>query len=906
MSVRLRLTPLALLAAALPAPAQDAAPQRVDITGSAIRRIQAEGALPVQIIRREDIERSGATSVQELIQALPVMQGFTTEGQSVGGGGGGFSGASLRNQAEIRTLVLLNGRRVAPAGSQTLTGFSAAVNLNTLPLAAIERVEVLTDGASALYGSDAIGGVVNFITRRNVAFVELGGGLQLPDGGQGQERVATLVAGWGALDRDGWNVMLAASRNDRDPLRAIDRRYTRSARFDFSANGREYTFLNGSPRPIPANVVIGSSLVSPTVKPGGSCPAQTFLEPESGACYYDFATQLEIYPEAVRDNLFGSLSTRFGEHTLQLDVLHSRSVTTSRTAPPPGSAVVRADSPYAQLIREAAAARGLGEPEFPVTAEYRVADVGRRTTRDTHRADHVDLSFDGALAGWDTTLAATWSRARYDEILAGGWVQQNPFDAALGSGLINPFVGPGQQSSQAQALLDAAVIRGAFDAGTTTSKQALVKGSRPLARLGGGDALLALGLAWMNEQFDKRPSELAQGRDAQGRPDTRFGDSSAIIPYSARRRVQAAFAELALPLAKSLELTPSARHDRYPDFGHKTTWKLAARWQPAREWLLRGSVGTGFKAPTVPQINAATQSYGVTGGSYSCRNSPALAQLAAELQARCPAGGGNAQFDVLASGNRRLSPETSRQWTLGLRFEPGEGFTVGADYWVIRLDNQIGQLAEDTVFADPLRFRSSFTTFVDPSTREVLLAQFAGNVNLGKVETRGIDLDASARARIGAARWTGRFTATHLLRDRFEVVPGEGFLSDLGAFQNGTVALRWKARMSNTLDIGGWTHNVSVNYQSGYHDDPTPVLQRGTTSYEVLQRDVASHWTLDWQSRWAVDRQLSLVFGAVNLLNREPPLSISFNVGGQMVGYDSRYHDSRGRTLYLRAHYRFR
>jgi iron complex outermembrane recepter protein len=150
----------ALLAAALPALAQDST-QRIEITGSAIKRIQAEGALPVQVIKREDIEKTGATSVQELIQALPVMQGFTAEGNSVGGGGSGFTGAGLRNQGETKTLVLLNGRRVAPAGSQALTGAQAAVNLNTLPLAAIDRVEVLTDGASALYGSDAIGGVVN-------------------------------------------------------------------------------------------------------------------------------------------------------------------------------------------------------------------------------------------------------------------------------------------------------------------------------------------------------------------------------------------------------------------------------------------------------------------------------------------------------------------------------------------------------------------------------------------------------------------------------------------------------------------------------------------------------------------------------------------------------------------------
>jgi iron complex outermembrane recepter protein len=264
-------------AAVLPVAAQEST-QRIEITGSAIKRIQVEGALPVQVIKREDIERTGATSVQELIQALPVMQGFTAEGNSVGGGGGGFTGAGLRNQGETKTLVLLKGRRVAPAGSQALTGAQAAVNLNTLPLAAIDRVEVLTDGASALYGSDAIGGVVNFITRRNVNFVEVAAGYSVPDGNKGKEGTASVVAGFGDLAKDGFNLMLAASRNQRDPLKSTDREYAKTGKFDFSANGRDYTYLNGSPRPIPANISTSAGdFFSPAYHPSRTCPTSTFF-----------------------------------------------------------------------------------------------------------------------------------------------------------------------------------------------------------------------------------------------------------------------------------------------------------------------------------------------------------------------------------------------------------------------------------------------------------------------------------------------------------------------------------------------------------------------------------------------------------------------------------------------------
>lgn len=892
-----------LIAAALPAWAQQ--DQRVEITGSAIKRIQAEGALPVQVIRRADIERTGATSVQELMQALPVMQGFTAEGNSVGGGGAGFTGASLRNQGETKTLVLLNGRRLAPSGSQALTGAQAAVNLNTLPLAAIERVEVLTDGASALYGSDAIGGVVNFITRRNVGFVEVTGGYASPDGDKGRETTASIVAGFGNLATDGFNVMVAASRNDRKNLSATDREFAKTGRFDFSANGRDYTFLQGSASPIPANVIVGPNLISPAYYPSRNCPDSTFLEPLTGACYFDFTTQLEIYPEAVRDNLFVTASKAHSGHTLSLDYLRSTSKTTARLAPPPGTFRISADSPFAQTVIDAVAAAGLGAVAFPVTARYRVSDVGKRTTQDTHSADHLDLELQGTLAGWDYNASLTKSRARYEEVLQAGWVQQNRFLAALSSGQIDPFVGPGQQSAAAQALLDAAIIRGKFDAGATTSTQTQLKASRSMFMLGGGDAMLALGASVVKEKFDKTPSELAQGRDPSGNPDTRFGDSSAIIPYSAQRQLTGLFAEALLPLSKSFELTPSLRHDRYDGFGSKTTYKLASRWQPMTSLMLRGSIGTGFKAPTVPQINAERQPFGVTGGTYSCNADPALAQLAVNLGAICPAGGGSVQFDVVAAGNPQLKPENARQWTLGLRFEPHDALSIGAGFWSIKLDNTIGQISEDVVFGNPARFAGSFTSFVDPATGDTLLAQLADNVNLGKSETQGIDFDATARIKTGVGRWTSRFTGTYLVKDRFEVVPGDGFLSDLGLFSNGIVAFRWKARWANTLDVGSWTHNLSVNYMSGYHDDPTAVLVRGKLNYETVQRKVATYFTLDWQTRWALSKQLSLVVGAQNLLNEAPPLSITLNGGGQMVGYDARYYDSRGRTMYARASYRF-
>ncbi|HEY6134260.1 MAG TPA: TonB-dependent receptor plug domain-containing protein, partial [Rubrivivax sp.] len=192
-----------LFVAATPVIAQD---QRIEITGSAIKRADTEGALPVQIIRQEDIKRSGVTSVSELIQRLPAMAGATTEAAGVGGGGSGFSGASIHNIGEERTLVLLNGRRLAQFGGQTLTGFGAAIDLNTLPLSSIDRVEVLTDGASALYGSDAIAGVVNIILRKNFEGAKISANYREADGFRDlRTRNVIGIVGFGDLDKDGYN-----------------------------------------------------------------------------------------------------------------------------------------------------------------------------------------------------------------------------------------------------------------------------------------------------------------------------------------------------------------------------------------------------------------------------------------------------------------------------------------------------------------------------------------------------------------------------------------------------------------------------------------------------------------------------------------------------------------------------
>jgi iron complex outermembrane recepter protein len=899
------LSAVAGIAISVNANAQSSDPQkveRVEVTGSSIKRVDAEGALPVQVLKRDDIEKSGARNAAELLQNLPVFQGFTNAGDSVGGGGGGFSGASLRNQGETRTLVLLNGKRLTSSGSQALTGAAAAVNLNNIAIGAIERVEILTDGASAQYGSDAIGGVVNFITRRDVSYVEINAGYAYPDKGKGTEASYSAVAGTGVSGNQGWNLMAMASVNDRKPLAAVDRDFAKTGRFTFRDGGREYEFLLGSPRSIPASVVVGETLITPAYYPSRTCPPQHFFFDTS--CYFDFTTQLEIYPEQKTENAFLSFTKQFGGHTLTADYMYSRNSTTSRLAPPPGEVPIAENSAFAQIIRDAATAAGLAAPVFPVTARYRVADVGKRTTNDRSTVDHFSLELKGSLGAWDYATSYTRSRSKYEEILGGGWVQLGPFLTALRSGLVNPFVAPGQQTAAAQALLDKAIIRGKFDGGSTTIDFAEARASRPVYTLGGGDIVVATGLNYLNENFKKTPSLLAQGIGPDGQPDTRFGDSSAIIPYNATRKSYAVFAEALIPVTKQWEITPAIRFDDYSDFGSTTNYKVSTRFQPSKTLLFRGSYGTGFKAPTVPQLNAAQQEFGVTGGTYSCTATPALAEIAASLGVKCPVG--SVQFNQLAGGNKLLKPEESKQWTLGFRFEPNERMSIGVDAWSVKIDNTIGQIDESVVFDDPLRYRQSFASFREPATGELLLAYLGSNVNLGKSQTDGIDVDAQYRMKLGSGKLNSQLIATYILKNKFEVVPGDGFFSDLNKFVNGGVTHKLKLRLANTFEHGAWAHTLALNYRDGYRDEPTEVLDVATGEFVELTRNTKSYTTLDWQTRWTGWRGLGVTVGVLNLTNQDPPLSITQNGGGQMVGYDARYADSRGRTFYANLSYKFK
>ncbi len=919
---------VALSVAAQPAMAQEASSspdaqpmQRVEITGSSIKRIAAEGALPVTVMNAEAIRTSGVTSVADLVKKLSAVQGSTGESASVGGSTYGFAGISIHNVGETRTLVLLNGKRLAQFGGQTLTGFAAGFDLNSIPLSAIERVELLTDGASALYGADAIAGVVNFITKHDKTDGDVSIGYSRPQDGAVEKRFS-VTKGFGSLDQDGYNVMLTYGHDERTKLGSVDRSFANTGKVQFSQDGKRYQKQQFSASPIPANALDDQGqLINPYQRKNGSCPAKTFrvIEPYNDGsgladdyCGYDFVKDLEIFPERKRDNFMASGTTKLAGQELYIDLLLSQSKQVSRIAPVPGSISIDAGSPLAVKYLQPLGITG------DSLAFYRLFDMGPRSSNDTAKFASMVLGSRGNAWGWDYNAAYNFSESKVEGNIS-GYPGALAVKALTGSGLLDPFVGPGQQSAEALAAIKNTAYSGYWDGGTSKLHSLTLNGSRELTKLPGGALSLGTGININHETFNSRPGLFAQGKladpvkgtlcDGTGLPcDQRFGDAASSLPYDASRTSKGVFAELVIPVLKTLELGTAVRFDNFSDFGSATTYKGSFKWTPAPTFFVRGSVGTGFHAPTVSQVNALEQGYGVTSEKYKC--TPELQQLATQHNALCQPG--QRQYDQLAGGNADLQAEKSKQATIGFRFEPISAFTFGVDLWHVNIRDTFGQLTEQVVFADPLNFANSWGSKVDIGTGKNYLAFVQDNLNLGRSYTTGLDYDVSVRYRTPVGLFTSQLNLTRILREVSQLERDGEYFSAVGNFaEAGTVTFRNKGRWTNSLKTGDWSNSFTINFQSGYQDQKTTVDvlddAGNVTGQEDIRMKVGFYSTIDWQTVWAPAKAWSLTAGVLNVTNKNPPFvpSTSGYNRGQQFGYDDRYFDSRGRTAYLNGSYKF-
>jgi iron complex outermembrane receptor protein len=865
---------MALLAANAAAQTTDDAPmQRVEITGSSIRRIASETALPLTSIRAEEFARQGLTTAQQVLNSIPMNQTSVSSAQSVGAGTGGQSQADLRGLGGQRTLVLLNGRRIA---SHPIQGDS--VDLNVIPLSALDRVEVLRDGASAVYGSDAIGGVVNFITKRQVK----GGAVtveayQPQESGGGAERRLNLSGGFGDLATDRFNIFGVLDVHRQLALPATAR--------PFSATGvipsRGVSQTSGTP--FPANFFSDNGISgNPGFASGCLPPASIPNTSGSPTCRYDYTREVDDIPRTKQESYLGRLSYKLGDdHTLFVEALHARSTNTARVAPPPLAGIgliMHGDSPYYPGgTAGVPAVAGLTGEDLDIS--WRPLVTGRRADDSTSTADRLVLSAEGTLRGWDYSAGLSHSISQAASAFAGGYVIDQRMIDGVGSGLLNPF---GEQTPAGLAYLNDSLLIGEYLRARMRSTALDARASRELMPLPGGPLSFALG----GEARKERALYSINRALASQASSSGFADAQ---DQSGDRRIYAVFAELNAPLLKGLELNAAARYDHYSDVGRSFTPKLSARYQPVTPLLFRASWNRGFRAPTLFDLHGPQT---VTNSSDPW-NDPVLCPGGVPVAGANPNLSCDQQQNIRQGGNPDVRPERSKTYSAGVVFEPARTVTLSLDYWNIRLRDQINALAEQTVFNDYAKYQSLFH-YNAAGTRLDDVSLITNN--LGEVKTSGVDASALWRLPSGPYGAVSlQIDGTWVRNYDYQNERGGVFTENLGRYADATPVFRWRHNATVTWSKGPWGASLTNRYMSGYTD------QNAVEPQFVNEVDSYSVWSLS--ASYTGIRNVDLTLGVRNLLDQEPPFTNQSTTFQQ--GYDPRYTDPLGRTWYARVTYKF-
>lgn len=879
-------------AAAVPAAAVPSAPATVQlgdvsVTGTAIARPSAATALPVTTYKAEDLRKQGITSTPQLLQQIAGNN--TSGGPGLNTGAqitGGASFANLRGLGANKTLILLNGRRLA---TNSLEGNGAATDLNTIPFSAIDHVEVLRDGASALYGTDAIGGVINFITKKNLD----GGNVNLQytmptrdGGGNSQELSATF--GKGDFDKDGWNVMGTLS-------------YRHSG--EINANNRDFvTPLSPHIQAVSSNTFPGNYNQGPVFansQPGcatdGAVPDTIFGDATSGSCYENYtALGSEVQQKYEQPSFFGQASYKINAHNkVSASYLWSRKTTYSLAAPAPTSGAVAVNPgtkyyPGNGITPAPTVAQDPGgnfTPGDPVALYYRTNPLGPRVTRGVNENHRVVLDFTGEfLSGfhYDTALSYNQSSSEYD--LVRGEVNQtegnDSLQTAINNGQFNPF-DPNLSDAERQTLRGTET-NGNIESGKTRAYVWDGKIDHEVGDwFGSGQSVLAMGAQYRHETLDV-------GIDSYLAPRAPSSGLSAN-QISEDRDVEGVFGELNVPILDTLELDAQARYDNYSDVGDTLNPKVSLRYQPVEQLTLRASYAEGFHAPTLFDLyEPSSQTYSEAG-----LNDPVL----------CPGGtadtgaGGSqvrdcgTQFKEAQGGNENLKPEKSKSWSAGFVLQPTKYVSLSVDFWAVELSQVIDVPSGQYIFDHFDKYQDDFVRKANGS-----IDYFNNpNQNLGKKETNGEDVQLNAHLPTDYGTFTLAMKGTYTNKYDFQTVRNGQYYHNVSTYslQNNQVVFRWKHNITLGWNKGPMSLAVVNHYSSGYQD---------AAQYPGHYK-VHDYVTWDTYGSYSFDNGLQVTLGSNNVFDVDPVYSDQTFAGNS--GYDARYADGVGRTVYGRLTYNF-
>jgi len=834
------------------------------------------------------------------------------------------STVSLRGLGSTRTLVLVNGRRVAVFGGTN----STAVDINSIPIEAIERIEILKDGASSLYGSDAVAGVVNFILRRDYTGVDIRALYGEPTrSGGGETYNVSAYAGIGDPNKDKYNINFGAGYEKIKKIQGSDRGYAHNINVD-ERNDLSSTIA------FPGNILFGpnfsrlSSPAFPNCAPTGIVSPFFIGNATSGtACRFENSPFLSVLPQSEKTWAMFNARYVFSERAeWYLETGYTRTKFEYNTQPVPISeaTAIPASNPYNAFLANLIATKypnlaaglrrfstlgqtlvllppnspyfptafvaSLGLPtDQPIGFRYRDFANGLRDTEDGAKNARIVTGLKGTIEGWDYDSGFLYSESKANSTLKAGYPRYSLFLPVLDSGIINPF-GPTNDAGVQAA--QAAEFRGDIYTSKTSVTSLDAKASREVYQMRAGALALAFGGEVREEKFTFSPSDAYQIGDIAG-----FGGN--ILPVDRKRHVYSLYAEAAVPIVKTFEVDLGIRYDNYQTVGSTTNPKISLRWQPTPAFLLRGSYGSGFRAPSLTDLYTA-QATSVTANGL--RDPLRCPNVATGAPSDC-----NNQFPTITGGNPSLKPEKSKTGTLGVLLEPTRDVSLGVDaFWISLKDSiVIGGLNSQFILLNATNATQYASYLIrgapdgNASGLGPILDVIQTTSNLFKVKVSGYDVDAKWRVVDGPyGRVTLRLDGTYIWSFKRQNADGTYTETvDQAINAAGGVVPRWKHIAGANWDLGPWTATVIQNYQKGYHDLTGNIA--GATP-----RRVGDYETWDLQGSWTGLRNFMFTLGVKNVFDRDPPYT---NEGGQFVaGYDNTYADVRGRFVYGTVRYTFR
>ena len=892
------------------------------ITGSRIRRDPLSQEAPIVFVDQEDIAKTGLNSITDVLQRLPSAGGglnskFNNSGNfgnppDGGGVGAGAAEIDLRYLGSKRTLVLVDGLRYVNAASAS--GVPGSVDLNSIPESMIERVEVLQDGASAIYGSDAIAGVVNIITKKGqkglVASAQGGGYLDHDDGWTQNYQVS-----WGNSDSGPTRIVVGANYVKQDPISSADRDISL-----FPAPFATSCLAGGcsSGTPLGRFIVLGQdlTLIAPVI---GRAPTLADYRPYLGAAdAFNFAPYNFIMTPLERIGAFAHVTQEVTpDVNFSAKVLWNRRKSKNQAAPLPlfvgpaagnGNLLDTITIDATKPFNPCGTLRG-DDPTTPRVNDATFDFIGRRVVeggprRYNQKVDTVygTATLDGRfmMAGhdWYWDVNALYGRNKAEQTMLGNINAAN-LALALGpvancTGACVPFNIFGGEGSITQEMLN--FVGFVQD---DSSEQKLwgvtANATGGLMELPGGTLGLAIGAEHRNYsgRFDPDPI-VAAG----------LGSDIPALPTKGSYHVNEIYAELNAPILANvpavelLELNGAVRYSDYSRSGSTTNFKGGVNWKPVRDLRFRGSYSEGFRAPTIGELFGTPTRFDQELADPCSADQNPTGQVLANCQAQgVPAGYQqlNPQISVLTGGNDALTPETSKGWNLGAVYSPAfvPGFSVEADYYNIKVDGAIQAIDANTTLERCVVQNDAAACANISRVSSGQITQIRGLLqNIAGIETDGLDLNFAYRTR--PASWgTLGFTLNNSFLFNFDVIvptaEGTETISREGTEQGSPDQAFPKHKAIGIVD---WTGRMFGATLTGRYIKSVIESQNGNKLNSRLYVDGQLRFTPSWLSDG-----LGFAIGVNNLFDKDPPGCISCGLNN----FDPTTYDVPGRYYYARV-----